>query len=698
MTDGFRVRSIKIEGFKGFTVPKEIDLNGRHTFLLGQNGTGKSSVIEAIRWGLFGSVYHRQDDAIANTSYAGNCMVSVTLERDGTLWYLTRRLRRGTTRSYADIVDEAGQAHFIRDIIPQLDSLDAGEGTHIIFSSQSEPLRRVPADLNPFQRNVLNHLGLLRPQSLITHLKNFLTEHETFETKLGDTLNATRRRIDEDIADLERRRIGFLVSRPWGNGNVPTLSESENKVRSLILEIDGEAIEQSLHGMSLGALTDIAKKALGERRNQTLSQLQQDFNAIAAHKQRLEHLRDSLNKVDEKEATIRFAKAQIKAALDGISICELRKNVEDARKALSVADIKRSIVENATSMLDREQSERVVCPLCNVEHQRQDLQSTLRQNASVLSNAGDSIGLSQLEGRLARYEANQGVLQNLERDLGVLKQNRDDALKPIDADARKEIADHMTVERLNEIIDRRSTRANSIQKQIDGKQDELAGISDRLSKIEEERNYHQLQERLTRRNQSRRQFENLQESYQAFVDFGQSVQKIREAAEICFNDCLKEKIPGVELSLSQVFSALTRHPHYDKLVIKRDALPSLELLVASSQEIDGITHPTGVLNGQAESALELVPYFAFTQTADSTTEMYLLMLDDPTRAFDEEHTSILVELLAEIGQNVQIIVASQETTRFKGLLPKHFGSDSCVVIEPTNWSPQGGPTLNIDYQ
>lgn len=50
MEDGFRVQTVAIEGFKGFTSRQVIDFQGRHAFLLGKNGNGKSSIVEAIRW------------------------------------------------------------------------------------------------------------------------------------------------------------------------------------------------------------------------------------------------------------------------------------------------------------------------------------------------------------------------------------------------------------------------------------------------------------------------------------------------------------------------------------------------------------------------------------------------------------------------------------------------------------------------
>ena len=131
--------------------------------------------------------------------------------------------------------------------------------------------------------------------------------------------------------------------------------------------------------------------------------------------------------------------------------------------------------------------------------------------------------------------------------------------------------------------------------------------------------------------------------------------------------------------------------------ISEDNLPKLELRVASSQDPIGREDPTGVLNGQAESALNLVPYFAFSQPDDTPTEVYLVMLDDPTRALDTGHIRILVERLRELGRNVQLIVASQETERFETMIPDVFNDDSYVIIEPTGWSPSSGPNLKVKY-
>ena len=117
--------------------------------------------------------------------------------------------------------------------------------------------------------------------------------------------------------------------------------------------------------------------------------------------------------------------------------------------------------------------------------------------------------------------------------------------------------------------------------------------------------------------------------------------------------------------------------------------------MASSHDTSDREYPIGVLNGQCESALALVPHFAFSQASDAPTEVYLVLMDDPTRAYDEEHIAILVERLSELGRNVQLVVGSQETARFQELLPQHFDSGSYLIVEPVGWSYQDGPELKI---
>ena len=227
MADGFRIRRISVEGFKGFTKVQEIDLGNRHMFLIGPNGNGKSSVIEAIRWGLFGST-NRPNDIVRNMGYGGDCRVEVDLTRDGKEWRLRRILTPGSGDSRAGLFDADGKEHPIRTVLPQMDSLDAGEGAHIIFAPQSEPLRRQPENLKPFQRAIFDHLGLTRARALLNHLENFVKEQEDVEGSLDGLITETGKKMDDRIGYLERRRGQILSSPPWDGDLLPSSTDTES--------------------------------------------------------------------------------------------------------------------------------------------------------------------------------------------------------------------------------------------------------------------------------------------------------------------------------------------------------------------------------------------------------------------------------------------------------------------------------------
>ncbi len=686
MASGFRIQKIAIEGFKGFTTRQEIGLDECHAFLLGQNGNGKSSIVEAIRWGLFGSI-RRRNEIVANRDYSGRCHVEITLVREGKVWHLRRTLIKGSSGgSDAELTDDQGGEHPIRNIMPQLDSAEAGEGMHIIFAPQSTPLRRQPEDLSPFERTVFNHLGLAHPRALLSQLDGFLETQEFGETNLADKLTEARRNIDGDISQLEHQRDDIVGSPPWGSSPAPSIAESENKVREIIKKTTGNPPDEAFSGLSLGALIDEAEDVLENRRSQDLGELEKEMEEIVERRERLEEFLGIQEEIETQQSRVRDKQSELDDTLEDMSLDELQNRVKEKRAAVDAEDLRRQIAETATDWLHRNEENSVSCPVCETTHSRKDLAVLLQQIIDKPSDATTS-ELNQLEAKLKQVEDLKREVQSFKGDLDKLEQEAETIKAHIDSDDTKELP-----ERIKECSDHEA----SIKEQIDGSEDRLNEIGRRLSNLREEDRFHDIRKRLASIKQSRKRFEGVEKAYQDLVAFGESVRSIRQAVEICLRERLENDIPQVSDNLSKVFASLTRHPWYDRLAIVKDKLPKLELQVASSHDPSGRGYPTDVLNGQSESALELVPYFAFSQTDDAPTEVYLVLLDDPTRAFDEEHTEILVERLAELGNHVQLVVASQETSRFRSLLPKNFQPADYVIVEPNQWTHSDGPQLTIE--
>ena len=480
---------------------------------------------------------------------------------------------------------------------------------------------------------------------------------------------------------------------PWGAKPTPSIAESEQKARRFIEEVSGNAPGENLEGLSLDALLESAEESVRERRTQDEGSLKKEAEDLAWSRERLEELRNIQAQIGPQESKVQSTKHRLETLYDGLTSEELQQKLADAKFEATTESIKGRIVRDAIDFIGRDACEKVPCPICSSRHDRQVLESALQNSANQSDSSTSSI-VAALDSRLQESEELKGLLGTEETQLKLLCDKAVDAMNLVDDEDKIRLAETNDVDQL---IEDYSRKESVVKAQMDDQEAWSAAKRAEMNRLQEESRFHRIQRRLNSLQADKRELDRVIDSYNSLVAFGQSVNTIKEAVSSQFREQLEQEIPRVSEILSKAFSALTRHPWYDRLMISRSNLPKLQLRVASSQDPTGREDPTGVLNGQAESALIVVPHFAFSQTDDTPTEVYLVMLDDPTRALDTEHINILLERLRELGRNVQLIVASQETERFQEMIPKVFDEDSYVIIEPTCWSPSSGPSLKTVY-
>ena len=692
MADGFRIERISIEGFKGFTRPQEIDLKSRHVFLLGPNGKGKSSIVEAIRWGLFGSI-GRRNDVVRNGSYGGDCRVVIDLSRDGKAWHLSRVLTPGSGESRPELKDHSGEVRNIRDVLPQIASLDAGEGTHIIFSAQSAPLGRPPEDLSPFEKTVIGHLGLTDASALVSHLETFVKEQEEEEARLTRLVDERRERLTDRISELERQRGVILAAPPWDGELHPSIADTEDKAKELTGEITPDDWDGEFGTLRLDALVDKVERALERRIGLDRTPLSEDLCQLDEKSTELETISDKLTTMGSKRNSLREAEKARDQILNGTSIDEIRTREEAQRRSAGAIALGRRLGEVAAELMDyNEEVGMTPCPICGTDHERNELgdliaalsQADGEQTVSDLRETEDQLKASlEADGRVCQLREE---LQAYEDDLNKVVAASEDA-KLTEAVSGGNVGDYLEFVKHQKV---------SIEKQINGFEDWLKGVQAGVAKLHDEARFQGIQQNLRSLKAVDEEMQRAERSFEHFVEFGESVRGILDSVKSTLTQELREKVPVVANELTAVFCALTKHDYFDRLAFDDEKLPKLELLVASSTDPSGTLHPTSVLNGQAESALALVPHFALSKAEQGPTAVHLVLLDDPTRAFDREHIQILVDRLADLGKRVQVVVATQETETFRELLPKCFERESYVVVESQAWSPIDGPSLVVE--
>ncbi len=234
---GFRIMQVSIEGFKGFTKNQSLSVDGKHLFLLGPNGYGKSSVLEAIRWGLFGST-RRPGEIVLNQNYAGACRVELSLNQGGRSYRLRRTLLRGVTGGTdARLFDESGQEQNLSEVMPQLDSAAAGEGMHLVFTAQAAKQKRAVEDLKPFERTLYSYLGLTDVRLAIDRLDKFVLEQDAALDHVGKKLGEAEHQLDLDVAAVEDARDAILANPPWGDETTPTVEQTRHKLLAFVREM-----------------------------------------------------------------------------------------------------------------------------------------------------------------------------------------------------------------------------------------------------------------------------------------------------------------------------------------------------------------------------------------------------------------------------------------------------------------------------
>ena len=191
----FRIHRLGIEGFKAFAAPQLFEIGG-HVFVFGRNGLGKSSVVEAVRWCLFG-LADRPEAEVRNVFYsAGECKVELELEGPGGRWRLQRRLRPGSGRSDLTIQDPSGAAVQQSKVFPHIARLGPREGTHIIFASQQSTHRRPQADITDFDKVLYSYLQIDDVPDLLDRLDREL------EDRGGTQMNEREQDSGKTYADI----------------------------------------------------------------------------------------------------------------------------------------------------------------------------------------------------------------------------------------------------------------------------------------------------------------------------------------------------------------------------------------------------------------------------------------------------------------------------------------------------------------
>jgi DNA repair exonuclease SbcCD ATPase subunit len=695
----FRIQRLGIEGFKAFGGPQSFEI-GDHVFVFGQNGHGKSSVVEAIRWCLFGLADRPAETEVRNVFYsAGECRVELDLRGPDGIWKMQRRLRPGSGRSDLTILAPDGSSVPQSKVFPHIARLGPREGTHIIFASQQSSHRRPQADITDFDKVLYSYLRIEDIPDLLGRLDREIEEQAENERQLAEEVNEVEESLRSDLADLRGRIEEILAAAPWPGGTVPTNAETDARIRAFVEECRGRLQRSDGGAVTRDWLLAEAERAIQQISGSNQAMLQSELNAARIALQHLAAARQTLQVLNEQgaaaKARVNACEAVLAKALEGTSKRALIKErdgltSEDARLASYLA-----LVQEAANYV--ESFEPTECPTCDAATDPAQLLADLTakvesdERSAHLAAALAAVNArldAITEAELALTTARTSVAQlevraaNAQKELNALV---DDPLDP----ASGEATSRRLAERLRQ-LELEQANAGSL----------VALKRTALKNLQAEARFQEYRAREeTLKETLETGMEPAREAQREFAEVLDTLRSIREALQEAFNRALNSTLPQIGELMTQVYGRLTQQASFPEIVVEAGPAASartVRVRVTSHRTPGESFVPSEVLNGQAFNALNLVPYFVFSQFQAEALELDCLLIDDPSQSFDTSRVELLLKELATAATHAQLIVASHEAERFEPFISKYFEAGSYRVLRVTSFAPESGPTLEWD--
>jgi chromosome segregation protein len=670
-----RLLRMEVRGFRAFARPVEFKFGGTNIFG-GPNGTGKTSVFDAIEWCLFGSIPRLS--GTRDFVRAGN---------------VYQNLFEGTTSLVAiELVSDSGKRlNRVRTAAACHSSLQGKEVDEKTFASllgmaemptpatflrnnllQQETVNEFVRDLNPRGRYDAM-LSLVRDESsqvLLERIESAVASIDGLVARSTSEREGSNRRIldlESDLAAL-RQAGGNISFESLVQRYQETLTDAH---RFLEIVPPGEHTpkEASALAKSATALSEKLRKAVDELRD-AVSQLNKITPLVkegvlqlqeSTIREQIEKMRTAIKDTQQSFDTNRKEESQKTGELDAVKgeLQREERNSESLRTVL--ARIKGVVVSDACpvclrpigkkellEIIDRQigdvgrqladmfqKREGIQTALNNIKAQKEVLQSALQSQNADLAKRQDALN---------RRAYTESTLERV-RSLEIIRRSRlatDDVLTLSDG-----------IQRTVENLDRLSRKAAQLVSDI-----ELLSSQSLIPKKEE-----QLQQV---RSVSTRLGADLERSSRA----SSLLMRVRSAVLEARAKTVTEVLESYKPLIRDLYYRFEPHPVFSEIDFEvTKAFKDTELYFVVAPRRQGPkAYPSTVFSTSQLNALAVCVFLALN--LKSAKSIPWLMLDDPIQAMDDLNILGFCEVLRQVRGERQVFISSHNQQLFELLLNK----------------------------
>jgi DNA repair exonuclease SbcCD ATPase subunit len=702
----------------------EFQFNTPATHLFGENGTCKSSALNAIEWALYGDACAGKQTGIRErlgwiipNRHAPTPGVAVELTLSGPLGLhvIRRRLRRvprkSTLQEELELVLPGGRMLSGPEAEEQLALLRQSSFRDFLTTvyQHQESIRGVLTQEPRERHDAIDRLlGLSSQRNLLraldaAKLRSGQKEIGLRFAELEERIKTTLTTRANDLAELQREAQEAGMARNQLTATA-ALQQAQNVAESLQhFARSTELAMPELHVPSeWSGILDFdkaAKTIIGQLRGSVpgITEQQRLFDhqrALLATQAALTDLGQRRTSLTE-QAT-KLAKEHGSAQEVEAKIALVAKAIQEQQERLRQTSAHAAVVNEAIKFVEGAAEEQQSCPVCGSE--APDLRGRLQQLWSEKLQAL----VQQITTRMDELSAERKALQGIAAQHLRLGQAAEEIEQATIA-ARGQVAkilnrpltadDDATVLLVNELRQVES-RLQQLAQGIQQRQQQLDAIEQAQVRVRLIRNYLHEDSKRQALEQVRNSdaFRTLEVQRARMAQLVEDVEAIKNAVAAATHEEAEAKLAAAEQFIDAYFRQMSRHAAVKrvKLAVTADKRTHRNAYEITDQ--DGIDL-TPVLSQGDLNALALAIFLGLATAARDSSIFGCVLMDDPSQSLSSEHKKALARLLDHIAQHKKLIVATMDA-EFHQYLMESITKEKTEYRFGT-WTPERGPSITV---
>lgn len=689
MSESFRFTSLTVSQFRGFREAQTLDLDASAVILSGPNGTGKTSVFDAIQWLLLGELERlmpmrtRQNDEHIVNRYAQPSMAQVdaTVRINGT----SASLRRvgNYSQSILEIELDSGEEYRGEEASDYLEDL----------LSPSAGMALKPAMLTSgiLQQDVMRRVLEANPQERYSHLSGLmgLGVIEDFQLAVEAHVKATRQASTdarESLAEVEERVAGLqeeLDELERISGVRPSAQAIRSRLQALFADLESALVWS---GTVEDLTSETALALLGE-----VADLRRTVGDLI---ERVRSLDQQLSGLTTWSSSDIEAQAELAAELD--------QRLQAARSERTAA---REHVDRLRSASERfvELAALAVpllterCPVCEQPIESEAVASRLQHAASEfpeLVEAEERLVAAHAELDRVQEARDAAEVELRERRRGLeevesLTLRRDAALQGLRALARPERALRTTEAFINSLLEGTESVGGLRGGELEAELSQLSAVllgseTSRAQTIRRDL------EKLAKTRADRR------ERLEAASAAAARAKSLNDATTAARVSVIADRFGALEPLVMDIYRRLDPHPAFTALSFDHQIYRNKGRTVALvHDEAEGISSDPLLVFSTAQANIAALAFFLATGWAARSGKLPFALLDDPLQSMDDVNVLGFADLCRYVRQDRQLIISTHER-RFAQLLERklhpRLETEDTLVHRFGAWE-RSGPTF-----